>query len=143
MGLEPAGDLVGGNRQLEPIAGPFDPASGACVLEREALDRQVVGLVDVDHRVLLGSAVLAEDRVHRRGGGRRPAREEAWALERIARERAEADHTSSSSSSSATVSTRDTGQSGMPAALAAAMNSSMAISTAASLVGASTTICAP
>src|SRR5690606_9850045 len=81
------------------VAGATDPASRPRVAEREALRRQVVAVVDVDHRVPVTIAVrLDEDREHRRCRWRRPTGEQPRALERVAGERAEPDHASSGSS---------------------------------------------
>ena len=60
--------------------------------ERQTCLLEVVGVVDVDHGVVVGPALgvgEVEDREHRTTGGRLPAAEHPGTLERIAGERAE------------------------------------------------------
>src|SRR6185295_417840 len=117
------------------------------VVEGQPFRREVVAVVDVDDRVGLNRGLgLVHDGIDGGDAGRSPSCEHTGPFERIAGERAEPDHSSTSksrSASSLTVSTRATGQSGRPARFAASTNSAIATSTASSLLFASTTICAP
>src|SRR3984957_15198267 len=128
--------LVGADVHLPLRSGPADPAGRLRVLEREPLGRQVVGVAAVHHRVILrlGRGLrLVHDRVHRRRLRRGPAAEQPGALERIARERAEPDHRSSSASSaSLTASVVTIGAAGSPAVRAAATKTSVAAAMASS-----------
>src|SRR5215472_18702501 len=90
---------------------------------------------------------LVEDREHGRALRRRPATEQPWSLERIARQRAQANHrypsSESSSSASLMASVRTTGAVGSPAVAAAARKVSVAWAMASSRLSASTMSCAP
>jgi DivIVA domain-containing protein len=89
MGRRPARHLVAADVDLPPRSGAADPARRPRVPEREPLGGQVLGVADVDHRVVLRLGVglrLVHDRVHRRRLRRRPAAEQPRAFERVAGE---------------------------------------------------------
>src|ERR1700721_3128185 len=115
--------------------------------ERKAFAAQVVGVADVDDRVLVRLGVrirLVGDHVYRRRLRWGPAGQHPRSLERVAGQRPEPDHGSaSSSSSSLTASVRTTGPGGRPAVAAARVNSSVALATASSWLSACTISRAP
>src|SRR5690348_5832126 len=160
VGGRPAGHLVGADVDLPLGAGPLDPAGRLRVLEREPFRGQIVGVTDVDDRVVLrlGDRVrLVHDGVDRRDRRRGPAAEQPRAVERVAGERAEPDHRSplacpacqasasaaSASSASLIATAATTGAAGSPAVFAAAVNSLVAAAIASSRLSATTSNWAP
>src|ERR1700733_9133070 len=117
------------------------------MLEREAFAAQVVGVADVDDRVLVRLGVrigLVGDYVNRRRLRRGPAGQHPRSLERVAGQRPEPEHSCASSSwSSLTASVHPPGPGGRPAVAAARMNSSVALATASSWLPACTISRAP
>src|SRR5262249_20593036 len=96
-----ARDLVRRHVHLPAITGATYPAVRLRVPEREPDRGQVLGVPDIDHRVAVRAALgvqAAEHDVDGRRRGRGPAGKEARALERVAGEGAEPDHSGSSSS---------------------------------------------
>src|SRR6516225_5328251 len=136
VGPIPAGHLVGAHVDLPPGPGALHPAVRPRMLEREALGGQVIGVADVDDRVVagLGNGIgLVQDRVDGRAGRRSPAAEQPRPLERVPGERAEPDHSKPPTAScSPTASTRTIGEAGSPARATALVNSSVAFPTASS-----------
>src|ERR1700733_10799907 len=117
------------------------------MLEWEAFAAEVVGVADVDDRVLVRLGVrigLVGDHVNRRRPRWGPAGQPPWSLERVPRQRPEPDHSCASSSwSSLTASVHITGPGGRPAVAAARVNSSVALATASSWLPACTISRAP
>src|SRR5215467_1376090 len=147
VGPVPARHLIGAHVDLPPGSGALHPAVRPGMLEREALGGEVVGVADVNDRVIagLGDRVgLVQDRVHGRPGRRSPAAEQPRPLERVSGERAEPDHCDPSMAScSLTASTRTMGDAGSPAWVTALVNSSVAFPTASSRLLACTTSVTP
>src|SRR5215470_2766981 len=143
----PARHLIGAYVDLPPGSGALDPAVRPGMLEREALGGEVIGVADVDDRVIagLGDGVgLIQDRVDGRPGRRGPAAEQPRSLERVPGERSEPDHSDPSMAScSLTASTRTIGEAGSPAWATALVNSSVALPTASSRLLACTTSVTP
>src|SRR5215471_16572591 len=115
----PARHLIGAHVDLPPGSGARDPAVRSWMFEREALSGEVIGVADVDDRVIagLGDGVgLVQDRVNGRPGRRGPAAEQPRPLERVSGERSEPDHSDPfTASCSLTASTRMMGEAGSPA----------------------------